>query len=82
MGKQGIDRSMDDLGRVVIPRDIREEFGWGAGTKLEVVIKDVSVRSVTIRESTLRCSLCRQEAENLVKIEEGHICPQCSAKVS
>jgi len=79
MEEQGVTRSLDELGRIVIPGDIREAFGWGAGTKLEVLISDISVKSITIREAFPRCSLCRQEAENLVKIEQGYVCPQCAA---
>ena len=76
-------RSMDDLGRVVIPGDIREALGWGNGTKLEVTISDVTVKTVVIRErETLPCcSLCREESENLVRVEKGYVCPECAAKI-
>ena len=79
--QRAMTRSMDDLGRIVIPGDIRESFGWGTGTKLEVTISDITVKSVTIREIAPCCSLCREESENLVKVEKGYVCPQCSAKM-
>jgi len=74
-------RSMDDLGRVVIPGDIRETLGWGTGTLLEAEISDITVRSITIREVSACCSLCRANSEDLVKVEKGHVCCQCAAKI-
>jgi len=76
-----VTRSMDDLGRVVIPGDIRETLGWGTGTRLEVEISDITVKSITIREVSACCSLCRAESEGLMIIEKGYICRKCSAKI-
>ena len=73
---------MDDLGRVVIPTDIREKLGWGTGTKLEVAISNVTIKTITIREVSPCCSLCRSEAENLTQVESGYICEQCTAKLT
>ena len=73
-------RSMDELGRVVIPADIREEFAWGTGTKVEVEISDATTRTVAIRETLPCCSLCRDESQNLKKVGKGYICTQCTEK--
>jgi AbrB family looped-hinge helix DNA binding protein len=35
---QGIERMVDDLGRIVIPRDYRQQLGIKEGQKLEIVI--------------------------------------------
>ena len=74
-------RQMDDLGRIIIPKDIRESLGWGTGTKLEVVINDIAVKSIIVREVSPCCSLCRAESDNLEKIEKGYVCAQCSARL-
>ena len=79
--QKAVARSMDDLGRVVIPGDIREALGWGTGTKLEVTISDITVKTVVIREISPCCSLCREESENLVKVEKGYICTECATKI-
>lgn len=73
---------MDDLGRIVIPADMREALGWGTGKKLEVLISDISAKTVIVREISLRCSLCREQTENLRKVEKGHVCPECAAKIN
>ena len=74
-------QSMDELGRLIIPRGIRDVFGWGPGTKLEVAISDITVNAVLIREISPCCSLCREESEDLLQVEKGYICRQCLAKV-
>lgn len=36
MKSLGIVRKIDDLGRVVIPKEVRKTNGWGPGTPLEL----------------------------------------------
>ena len=81
MQKNATTRSIDDLGRIVIPVDIRESFGWGAGTKLEVAISNIAAKTITIREFSPCCSLCWAQPENLTPIEKGYVCEQCLARI-
>ena len=81
MEEKATARSMDELGRVVIPADMREKLGWGTGTKLEVAISDVTIKTITIREVSPCCSLCKAESENLTQVESGYICGKCTAKL-
>lgn len=43
MKETGIIRRIDDLGRIVIPRDIRNKYGIKAGDPLEICLEDKSV---------------------------------------
>lgn len=43
----GIVRSIDELGRLVIPIEVRRELGWPEGTPLEVF---ASVHGVFVRK--------------------------------
>lgn len=36
-------RGIDELGRVVIPSEIRKQLGWNQGTKLEIIPADNGV---------------------------------------
>ena len=76
--QRAITRSIDELGRFVIPIDIRNVFGWGLGTKLEITISDAYAKVISVREISPCCSLCRKESENLVNIERGYVCPKCT----
>jgi AbrB family looped-hinge helix DNA binding protein len=40
--------TIDKAGRVVIPAAIREKTGLAAGTELEVIVDDVSIRLVRV----------------------------------
>jgi len=80
-GEKVFTRFIDALGRFEVPQDIREALGWKAGTRLEVGLVDVSIKSIILREVSARCSLCRRKSENLVEIENGYICPGCAAQI-
>jgi len=75
-------RSIDEQGRITIPLHIREEFEWKAGKDLRVAIIDTTAKVIVIREIWPCCSLCRKAFENLQVIEQGHVCPQCAAKIT
>jgi len=68
---------MDEFGRFVIPEVIREYLGWYKGTKLEAVINDVNDKSITVREVSSRCSLCRVGVQGLISIGKGYACVRC-----
>ena len=70
-------RQLDDLGRIVVPADIRESLGWGSGTRLEVMISDITVKTIILREVSPCCTLCRANVDDLIKVEKGYVCPAC-----
>ena len=74
-------RQLDELGRIVIPQNIRETLEWGTGTKLEISIHSSAVKSIIIKEVAPCCSLCRKKSENLTQVQKGHMCPECLVKI-
>ena len=40
MKQTGMIRQFDELGRVVIPKDMREQHGWGKGSPVEIIAND------------------------------------------
>ena len=38
-----IERTIDDLGRIVLPRELRKELGWGVGDKLSISRTDNTI---------------------------------------
>jgi len=82
--KKTAPRQLDEIGRIVIPANIREELEWDVGTTLEVSIKDNkdnASKSIIMKEVTPCCSLCRKSYENLERIEKGYMCPDCLEKI-
>ena len=45
-----IDRRIDDLGRIVIPKDIRKELGIAIGESLDINIEDGKIIIQKIEE--------------------------------
>lgn len=74
-------RPLDDLGRIVIPGDMRELLGWKPGIRLELSVGDADNQSITIREAHPRCSLCWQESESLLPVANGFVCAQCRKSI-
>ena len=80
--QKAVTRQMDELGRMVIPANIREAFEWGVGTRLEIAISDSAAKSIIIKEVFPCCSLCRKNSGYVVKIEKGYMCPGCLEKIN
>ncbi len=74
-------RPLDDLGRVVIPGDMRELLSWKPGARLELSMGDTGNQSITIREVHPRCSLCWHESKELLPVANGFVCAQCKENI-
>ncbi|MGI6404468.1 MAG: AbrB/MazE/SpoVT family DNA-binding domain-containing protein [Oscillospiraceae bacterium] len=74
-------RPLDDVGRIVIPGNMREVLGWEPGTRLEILVGDLANKSITIRQAFPRCSLCWKESENLRKVANGFVCSECEKTI-
>lgn len=66
-------RKVDSLGRVVIPKNIREEFG--IAHKDEMVIHTME-DSIVINKKYSTCSICGEKHE-LVEFKGKDICREC-----
>ncbi len=73
-------RSLDEVGRVMIPSHMREVLGWKPGSRLEIVM-DSAAPSIHIRQAVPRCSLCGKESEGLQIVANGLICPECARQI-
>ncbi|KRW90917.1 hypothetical protein SD51_12155 [Alicyclobacillus tengchongensis] len=72
-------RHMDELGRITIPHEVREHFGWRDGAVFQVFIGD---QSVILRrhdiEPNSHCFLCGS-TEKLLNLpgDERKMCFDC-----
>lgn len=71
-----IKRKIDELGRVTIPKIIREELGLDAGTPLE--IREENGKIIIGRPNTICCFCGVQEIDVKSKIP---LCKDCIEKV-
>lgn len=70
-------RKIDDMGRIVLPRDIRDELGWKAEEPIEIEIMDRGEQTVLLRPAKPRCGFCGEPKEELKTLGQGSLCATC-----
>lgn len=73
MKATGIVRRIDDLGRVVIPKETRRMFGIAEGDPLEIYVDG---KSIILKKYERGCTFC-PNMDNLVEFGGQHICREC-----
>ena len=69
----GIVRRMDELGRIVIPSELRELMGIKKNDSLEFFTKD---NQIILKKYQPACLYCG-EAQDIVLFREHNICRKC-----
>lgn len=69
-----MERRVDELGRVVIPKHIRKRLGLDTKTK---VAFETDGDRLIITKAFPTCVVCGGE-EQLIKIKDKHICTDCA----
>ncbi len=78
MKSTGIVRKMDELGRVVIPIEIRNQFNIAEKDPVEIYVDG---SSIVIKKYEPNCIFCGN-TENLINYNDKLICEECSKKIS
>ncbi|OJF17252.1 MAG: hypothetical protein A6D91_10445 [Bacillaceae bacterium G1] len=79
MKATGMVRRIDDLGRVVIPKELRDTFGWPPGTPLEVFVDG---ETVVLRAYMPGCTLCGNVGDELQELYPNKlICTHCIGRI-
>src|SRR5882757_2807006 len=73
----GTTRRIDQLGRVVVPVELRRMLGIREGDLLEVTAED---GGLTLRKVEPECALCGQ-SDNLIDLREKHLCRECVREI-
>jgi transcriptional pleiotropic regulator of transition state genes len=77
MKATGIVRNVDQLGRVVLPRELRKVFGLEPGTPVEVFVAD---NGIFLQKYESACTFCGSN-ENLIRYRGRWICSTCQGKI-
>lgn len=75
MKATGIVRPVDNLGRVVIPKELRRQFGWTNHTLLEIYVDGNG--NVVIKKNETACGVCGKSNVELHTFNGGHLCVDC-----
>ena len=73
MKSMGIVRSIDELGRIVIPKELRNKMDMHEGSAVEIFAQD---DKICMRRFYAGCHFCGEE-ENLIEFKEKLICNAC-----
>jgi AbrB family transcriptional regulator, transcriptional pleiotropic regulator of transition state genes len=70
----GMSRKIDDLGRLVLPAEIRRHFGLREGTHLEIQVEDDRIVLTKVED---RCVFCGSR-DGLQAFRDRLVCRTCS----
>nr|WP_308743500.1 AbrB/MazE/SpoVT family DNA-binding domain-containing protein [uncultured Anaerocolumna sp.] len=77
---KGIVRPIDDLGRLVIPKEFRKSLKIKEKDPVDIYLKD---GVICIEPFKLQCVCCGNRNENKLVVVDGvHMCPDCVEKFS
>ena len=77
MKSTGIIRKMDDLGRVVIPVELRHKLNINIKDEVEIYVER---NSIVIKKYNPSCIFCGKSTE-LTEFGENLICDKCLEKI-
>ena len=73
MKEAKIIRKIDEVGRVVLPRDYRKALGWHEGTELSLICEDGRI----ILQPFQSCCILCENTTYLTQIHKKYICKNC-----
>ncbi len=74
----GITRKVDELGRIVIPMELRNKLGISEKDPLEIFVDG---SSIVLKKSNSSCIICGSD-KDLLSFDNKMICSKCKEKIS
>lgn len=78
MKSTGIVRRVDELGRVVIPIELRNKFGIAEKDPIEIYVEG---SNIILRKYEPNCVFCGS-TKNLIEYKDKLICEKCSKQIA
>ena len=78
MKKTGIVRRVDELGRVVLPIELRRTLDIAERDELEIFLED---DQIVLRKLEAACIFCGAK-HTLVLYSDKHVCKECISKMN
>ncbi|MGN1137655.1 MAG: AbrB/MazE/SpoVT family DNA-binding domain-containing protein [Oscillospiraceae bacterium] len=77
MKATGITRKIDELGRIVLPIELRRGLDIGEKDALEIYVENDSIILKKFRKSCLFCS----SEENIIDFKGKNVCGECISQL-
>ena len=75
----GIVRSLDDIGRLMIPIEARREIGLTPGSMVHMYVDD---GKVIVEKYIKTCYICGRGANSFYTVNEKRICDDCRIAIA
>ena len=73
----GMSRKVDELGRIVIPKEIRNKFNIKKNDRLDIYIEN---NVISLVKDSQKCVFC-SSTKNLIDHNNKHVCNKCMQKL-
>lgn len=73
----GMSRKVDELGRIVIPKEIRNKFNIKTNDKMDIYIEN---NVISLIKDSKKCTFC-SSTKDLIDYSNKHICNNCMQKL-
>lgn len=78
MLQTGVVRNLDDLGRIVIPMELRRTMGYGIRQPVAVLVDG---EDIVLRRYNDSCALCGEINGTFEEVRGRAVCAACAADV-
>ena len=73
----GMSRKVDELGRIVIPKEIRNKFDIKTNDRLDIYVENSVISLVKDEKKCIFCS----SKKDLIDYNNKHVCNKCMQKL-
>ena len=73
----GMSRKVDELGRIVIPKEIREKFEIKTNDRMNIYVENSVISLVKDEKKCIFCS----STKDLIDYNNKHVCNKCMQKL-
>ena len=77
MKSTGIIRKIDDLGRIVLPMELRKKLGIDQHDPIEIYVDG---DSIILKKHQTACIFCGEQ-KNLIEYKGKHVCNDCAKHI-
>jgi len=77
MKSTGIVRRIDELGRIVLPAEVRRAYNISPGSEIEISTQD---DTIILRKYETTCVFCGAR-DNLKLFKEKSVCAKCTGEI-
>ena len=71
-------RTIDELGRIVLPVELRKELGWQERETIDIFLNPIG--ELILKQSIKKCVFCGN-SENLKDFNKKSVCPICISEL-